>query len=658
MRCSRRCGSRARRSPSGCARPRRWRRSRRSWLAARPTSRGSDDPPGDHGKRGAGGLRCAAHDRTELARVAEPGVRGRPLLRVRDAPRSPRCPDRVPRVRHAAPRRLRSHAARRSRRRRWSAGRRRCGATARCCRSGPSTRSASSRAGRRCARSADRLFVKDESRNPTGSFKARGLVMAVSMARALGARALSAPSAGNAAGALAAYGAAARDPGRRRDARRHAARVRRRVPALRRRGPPVSGHDRRCRALAARARSARQLRRLDAQGAVPDRGQEDDGVRAVGAVRRRAARRDRLSDRRRHRPRRHVEGVRRDARARLAAVARRRGWSRCRWRAARRSSRGFAEGAAATVPWADPQTRVWGLRVPSPLGGFLCLRAIRETGGTALDGHRGPTPRRRRRGSPRAPASTSAPRAAPTFAAYEALRAQRRRSRRRDAWSCSTPAPASSTADRPRAPRGPAAARAASAFGVGSRLRRCSASASATATATAFSDGVQRRRSATARGVQRRRSASAFGVRRRRRRSATATAFGDGVRRRRSATAFGDGVRRSATAFSVRRSEIGIRRRPRLRRSAFRRSEGAASSSGSPAGASFLLGWAALRPSAHDHVPNAAASAVMRTPAAEMRVRSTARSGRERSSRVLARIGRDGRSPAAEVVGRRAFLSQ
>jgi threonine synthase len=53
------------------------------------------------------------------------------------------------------------------------------------------------------------LLVKDESRNPTGSFKARGLALAVSLARALGARALAAPSAGNAAGALAAYGARA-----------------------------------------------------------------------------------------------------------------------------------------------------------------------------------------------------------------------------------------------------------------------------------------------------------------------------------------------------------------------------------------------------------------------------------------------------------------
>lgn len=59
---------------------------------------------------------------------------------------------------------------------------------------------------------ADRLWVKDESRNPTGSFKARGLALAVSMARLYGCKALSAPSAGNAAGALAAYGAAAQLP--------------------------------------------------------------------------------------------------------------------------------------------------------------------------------------------------------------------------------------------------------------------------------------------------------------------------------------------------------------------------------------------------------------------------------------------------------------
>jgi len=52
------------------------------------------------------------------------------------------------------------------------------------------------------------LYVKDESLNPTNSFKARGLSAAVTRARTLGARVLSVPSAGNAANAMAAYAAA------------------------------------------------------------------------------------------------------------------------------------------------------------------------------------------------------------------------------------------------------------------------------------------------------------------------------------------------------------------------------------------------------------------------------------------------------------------
>jgi len=51
-------------------------------------------------------------------------------------------------------------------------------------------------------------LIKDESLNPTGSFKARGLCMAVSRAYELGAQELAIPSAGNAAGAMSAYAAA------------------------------------------------------------------------------------------------------------------------------------------------------------------------------------------------------------------------------------------------------------------------------------------------------------------------------------------------------------------------------------------------------------------------------------------------------------------
>jgi threonine synthase len=56
---------------------------------------------------------------------------------------------------------------------------------------------------------AGNLWVKDEGRNPTGSFKARGLSCAVSMAKKLSVPKLAIPSAGNAASALAAYAAAA-----------------------------------------------------------------------------------------------------------------------------------------------------------------------------------------------------------------------------------------------------------------------------------------------------------------------------------------------------------------------------------------------------------------------------------------------------------------
>lgn len=53
------------------------------------------------------------------------------------------------------------------------------------------------------------LYIKEEGANPTGSFKARGLGLAVTMARHYGFRKIAIPSAGNAAGALAAYCAAA-----------------------------------------------------------------------------------------------------------------------------------------------------------------------------------------------------------------------------------------------------------------------------------------------------------------------------------------------------------------------------------------------------------------------------------------------------------------
>ena len=63
------------------------------------------------------------------------------------------------------------------------------------------------RLGRRLG--VERLWIKDESRLPTGSFKARGMALAVTMAAALGVKRVAIPTAGNAGGALAAYAARA-----------------------------------------------------------------------------------------------------------------------------------------------------------------------------------------------------------------------------------------------------------------------------------------------------------------------------------------------------------------------------------------------------------------------------------------------------------------
>ncbi len=59
------------------------------------------------------------------------------------------------------------------------------------------------------SRTLENVWIKDESKNPTRSFKSRGMAAAVTMARHLGARRLAAPTAGNAGAALSAYGARA-----------------------------------------------------------------------------------------------------------------------------------------------------------------------------------------------------------------------------------------------------------------------------------------------------------------------------------------------------------------------------------------------------------------------------------------------------------------
>jgi threonine synthase len=229
------------------------------------------------------------------------------------------------------------------------------------------------------------VWIKDEARNPTGSFKARGMSAAVSMAVALGARSLAAPSAGNAAGALAAYGAAAGLPvlvvmpddtplAFIAECRLYGADVQL-VPGtiadagkwLRAHGPAdafdISTLKEPYRIEGKKTMAYELFEQFD--GGLPDvivyptgggtgligMWKAFDEMRAIGWLATDA-------------PRPRMVSVQA---AGCAPVV-----------------RGFESGAERTEPWAQAQTSAYGLRVPSPLGGFLCLRALRDTDGTAV----------------------------------------------------------------------------------------------------------------------------------------------------------------------------------------------------------------------------------------------------------------------------------
>ena len=228
------------------------------------------------------------------------------------------------------------------------------------------------------------VWVKDEAQNPTGSFKARGMTLAVSMAKLLGARALSAPSAGNAAGALAAYGARAAlpvtvampddTPGPFfRECEIYGAQIHRVKGTI-----ADAGRFLRERGLGDSfdVSTLREPYRIEGkktmayelveqmEGDVPDvviyptgGGTGLIGMwKAFGEMERLgwipAGRRPRFVS---------VQA------AGCAPVV-----------------KGFREGAERTDAWPNASTRAYGLRVPSPLGGFICLRVLRESGGTAI----------------------------------------------------------------------------------------------------------------------------------------------------------------------------------------------------------------------------------------------------------------------------------
>lgn len=229
----------------------------------------------------------------------------------------------------------------------------------------------------------ERTYIKDESGNPTGSFKDRGMSMAVSVARVLGARRLVAPSAGNAALALSLYGSEAAIP------------VLVAMPS----DTPV-GIVSRCRDLGA------EVQLLDGDISIAGRwladhcSEEDFDVSTLKEPYRVEGKKTMGYEVFEHFNGDMPEVVIYPTGGGTGLVGMWKAWNemeamgwigRERPRLISVQSAGCApivkahiQGNEDIQPWPKPITAAWGLRVPSPIGGFLCLRAIDDTGGTAV----------------------------------------------------------------------------------------------------------------------------------------------------------------------------------------------------------------------------------------------------------------------------------
>lgn len=229
----------------------------------------------------------------------------------------------------------------------------------------------------------DRVWVKDEARNPTGSFKARGMTMAVSAALTLGAKRLVVPSAGNAAGALSAYGARAGVPV---------------VVAMPDDTPQHFVNE--CRHYGAEVHLVPGTIADAGRFLAANRGPEDFDISTLKEPYRVEGKKTMGYELFEQFGGELPDVVVYPTGGGTGLVGMWKAWDemeRMGWIGRRRPRlvsvqtagcapvvKGFEEDAEVTVPWDNPHTTAWGLRVPSPIGGFVCLRAIRQTGGTAV----------------------------------------------------------------------------------------------------------------------------------------------------------------------------------------------------------------------------------------------------------------------------------
>lgn len=227
------------------------------------------------------------------------------------------------------------------------------------------------------------VIVKDESVNPTGSFKDRGMSMAVSAARLLGAERLVAPSAGNAGIALSAYGREAQTAVLVVMPADTPTRVVKRCFDLGADVQLVEGDISTCGAWLAANKGPEDFALSTLKEPYRVEGKKTMGYElfeqfggslpeiiiyptggGTGLVGMWKAfdEMERMGWIGSARPRLVV--VQSDGCAPIVKA--------------------FSNGDPDIATWLEPRTTAWGLRVPSPIGGFICLRAISETNGTAV----------------------------------------------------------------------------------------------------------------------------------------------------------------------------------------------------------------------------------------------------------------------------------
>lgn len=229
----------------------------------------------------------------------------------------------------------------------------------------------------------ERTYIKDESANPTGSFKDRGMSMAVSAARLLGASRLVAPSAGNAGLALSAYGLKAAIP------------VLVAMPS-----DTPSGIVDKCRELEAEVELVDGDISTAGRWLTTHRNPDDFDLSTLKEPYRVEGKKTMGYELFEQFGWQLPEVVIYPTGGGTGLVGMWKAWNEMEamgWIGGERPRlfsvqsagcapivKAYAEGREDIEPWLSPATRAWGLRVPSPIGGFLCLKAINETGGGSL----------------------------------------------------------------------------------------------------------------------------------------------------------------------------------------------------------------------------------------------------------------------------------